>query len=81
MSTQTPSLTIDCITHQTQRTDFWRKSRGGTDFTSGRSQVDDLDFVGVLRSSRVSVYISHITFAILLTILGAMADGRSGGRR
>ena len=41
-------------TYQTQRTDFGRKRRGGTDLTTGCPQVDDLDLIGVLAKRSVS---------------------------
>ena len=42
-------------THQTQRTDFGGKHGGGTDLTTGRPQVDDLDFVGVLEFAHYEI--------------------------
>ena len=40
--------------YQAKRTDLWCKSRGSTDFTSRRSEVDDLDFIGVLEIASIS---------------------------
>jgi len=42
-------------THKTERTDFGSKSSVRTWFTTGGPQVDDLDFIGVLESRRVSL--------------------------
>ena len=39
-------------TYETQRTDLGSQGGGGTDFTSRRPEVDDLDFVGVLEKRR-----------------------------
>ena len=38
--------------YQTERTNLGCKSRGGADFTSGCSEVDDLYFIGVLQEQR-----------------------------
>ena len=37
-------------TYQTQRTDFGCQSRRCANFTTSRSQVDNLDFIGILLS-------------------------------
>ena len=42
------------VTHETERTDFWSKSSIGTRFTTGGSQVDDFDFVGILENREIS---------------------------
>ena len=40
-------------THETERTDFWCKSSIGTWFTTGGPQVDDFDFIRILKSGRL----------------------------
>jgi hypothetical protein len=37
----------DLFGGETERTNLWRESRGGTDFTSGGTEVDDLLLAGV----------------------------------
>lgn len=48
--------TIECKrdTYETKRTDFRGKRRRCTNFTSSCPQVDDLNFVGVLRMRQLS---------------------------
>lgn len=66
-------------THQTKRTDFRCQSRGGTDLTTGRPEVDDFDFVGVL-SSHIDEYGQEDDLGrAIRTILGAMVVGGFGG--
>jgi hypothetical protein len=54
----THEIQIECVmiqyTHETERTNFRCKCRRSADLTTGRSEVDDFDFVGVLRNSRRS---------------------------
>ena len=73
-------------TYETQRTDFGGKGRGGTDLTTGRPQVDDLDFIRVLQfvRERQTCSISRARRRRrdqVRTSLGAMATGRERGRR
>ena len=41
-------------THETKRADLGRESSIRTWFTTGGSQVDDFDFIGILESGRIS---------------------------
>lgn len=69
-------------THQTKGTDFRCQSRGGTDLTTGRPEVDDFNFVGVLNStnSHIDEYGQDDDIArAILTSLGAMVVGGFGG--
>jgi hypothetical protein len=40
-------------TYQAERTDFWGEGGRGTNLTSGGTEIDDLNFVGIL-SKRIS---------------------------
>lgn len=69
-------------THQTKRTDFRCQSRGGTDLTTGRPEVDDFDFVGVLNrtNSHIDEHGQEDDIARTIhTSLGAMVVGGFGG--
>ena len=70
---------VTAWTYETQRTDFGGKGRGGTDLTTGRPQVDDLDFIRVLWSVSDGQHRGGVHSG--RTNLGAMATGRERGRR
>ncbi len=64
----------DCVmirrTHETKRTNFRCEGRRRADLTTGRSEVDDFDFVGVLRMRQLKCASQRTKLAH--TIFGAI---------
>ena len=64
---------IQC-TYETERTNFRRQCRRSTDLTTGCSEVDNFDFVGVLRNSKRSKCVlqktkhAHTSFGAMGTV-------------
>src|SRR5882762_4407424 len=63
-------------THQTKRTDFRSQRRRSADFTTRRPQVDDLDFVRVLRTSHQLSATAAAQEKMVRTSFGAMIQSR-----
>jgi hypothetical protein len=60
--------------YQTKRTNFGSKCRRGTDFSTCRTQVDDLYFIRVLKSEQNVRAARNPSIEMGLTSLGAIGD-------
>lgn len=63
------NVLTDLLGGKTKRTDLGSKSGGSTDFTTGGSQVDDLNLIGVELDAKMVVLVNTMVLEYLMRVL------------